>query len=54
LHRMCAYHMVRNTASGRVLARLGMRQEGRLRDMVKKWGAFEDVMLWSILRDEFK
>ncbi len=54
LHRMCAYHMVRNTASGRVLERLGMRQEGRLRDMVKKWGVYEDVMLWSILRDEFK
>jgi RimJ/RimL family protein N-acetyltransferase len=54
LHRMCAYHMVRNAASGRVLQRLGMQQEGRLRHMVKKWGVFEDVMLWSILREEFR
>jgi [ribosomal protein S5]-alanine N-acetyltransferase len=53
LNRICAYHMVRNNASGNVLARLGMRQEGRLRQMIKKWDVFEDVLVWSILRDEF-
>jgi [ribosomal protein S5]-alanine N-acetyltransferase len=53
LNRICAYHMVRNHASGNVLARLGMRQEGRLRQMIKKWDVFEDVLVWSILRDEF-
>jgi RimJ/RimL family protein N-acetyltransferase len=36
-----------------VLARVGMRQEGRLRQMIKKWDVFEDVLVWSILRDEF-
>jgi [ribosomal protein S5]-alanine N-acetyltransferase len=53
LNRICAYHMVRNNASGNVLARVGMRQEGRLRQMIKKWDVFEDVLVWSILRDEF-
>lgn len=54
LHRVCAYHMVRNAASGRVLERLGMQKEGRLRHMVKKWGEYEDVLLWAILREEFR
>ena len=54
LNRICACHMVRNTASGNVLARLGMKQEGRLRQLVKKWGVFEDVLMWSMLRDEYK
>ena len=53
LNRICAYHMKRNEASGSVLARLGMRKEGHLRQMIKKWGVFEDVLVWSILRDEF-
>jgi len=53
LNRICAYHMVRNDASGNVLARLGMRQEGRLRQMIKKWDVFEDVLVWSILRSEY-
>jgi [ribosomal protein S5]-alanine N-acetyltransferase len=52
LNRICAYHMVRNRASGDVLARLGMKQEGHLRQMIKKWDVFEDVLVWSILRDE--
>jgi ribosomal-protein-alanine N-acetyltransferase len=54
LNRICAYHMVRNRASGNVLARLGMKQEGRLRQLIKKWDVFEDVLVWSILRDEFR
>lgn len=54
LNRICAHHMKRNEASGSVLARLGMRKEGHLRQMIKKWGKFEDVLVWSILRDEFR
>jgi RimJ/RimL family protein N-acetyltransferase len=30
-----------------------MRQEGRLRQMIKKWDVFEDVLVWSILRSEY-
>jgi len=54
LHRITACHMTRNPASGRVLARLGMQQEGHLRQAAKKWGVFEDLLVWAILREEFK
>jgi RimJ/RimL family protein N-acetyltransferase len=53
LNRICAFHMVRNTGSGSVLARLGMRQEGCLRQRVLKWGVFEDVMAWAVLRGDW-
>ncbi|HEV2446342.1 MAG TPA: GNAT family N-acetyltransferase [Candidatus Sulfopaludibacter sp.] len=52
LNRICAYHMVRNPASGRVLAKLGFRQEGCLRQRVRKWGVYEDVLLWAKLRND--
>ena len=44
LNRIYAYHMVRNPASGAVLRRLGMKQEGVLRERVQKWGVFEAVI----------
>ncbi len=49
LNRIYANHMVRNPASGRVLEKIGMREEGHLRQRVRKWGVFEDVALWSRL-----
>ena len=53
LNRLYAYHMERNPASGRVLEKNGFRQEGLLRQRVQKWGQFEDVALWAILRQEW-
>jgi [ribosomal protein S5]-alanine N-acetyltransferase len=53
LNRVHAHHMVRNPASGRVLARIGMKREGVLRQRVKKWGVFEDVVVMAILRNEW-
>ncbi len=50
LNRVVAYHMIRNGASGRVMQKLGMTQEGVLKQHVKKWGTFEDVALYGILR----
>jgi RimJ/RimL family protein N-acetyltransferase len=52
LNRIYAHHMVRNPASGRVLERVGMRQEGVLRQRVRKWGRFEDVVVYAVLRDD--
>ena len=49
LNRLYAHHMVRNPASGRVLAANGFRQEGVLRQRVRKWGRYEDVVLWAVL-----
>jgi RimJ/RimL family protein N-acetyltransferase len=53
LNRLYAYHMVRNPASGRVLERHGFRVEGLLRQRVRKWGLFEDVVLQALLRADW-
>ena len=53
LNRIYAYHMLRNLASGKVMQKLGMMQEGVLRQCVKKWGIFEDVVLYGILRQDW-
>jgi RimJ/RimL family protein N-acetyltransferase len=45
--------MVKNPASGRVLQKIGMRQEGLMRQRVRKWGIFEDVVLYAMLREEW-
>ena len=52
LNRIYAHHMVRNPASGRVLAKIGMKREGLLRQRVRKWGVFEDVVLMALLRGD--
>jgi len=54
LNRLYAYHMVRNPASAHVLEKNGFAQEGLLRQRVRKWGRFEDVALWAILRREWR
>ena len=53
LHRVYAYHMKRNPASGRVLQKIGMGYEGCLRQHVKKWEQFEDLEAYGILREEW-
>jgi [ribosomal protein S5]-alanine N-acetyltransferase len=50
LNRIYAHHMARNPASGRVLERVGMEREGVLRQRVRKWGKFEDVVIYALLR----
>jgi RimJ/RimL family protein N-acetyltransferase len=42
--------MARNPAAGKVLHHIGMQQEGVLRERVRKWGVYEDVVLYAILR----
>jgi RimJ/RimL family protein N-acetyltransferase len=54
LNRLYAYHMLRNPASGRVLEKNGFKQEGLLRQRVRKWGQYEDVALWAILQQEWQ
>lgn len=53
LNRLYAYHMVRNPGSGKVLQKNGFTEEGVLRQRVRKWGVFEDVKLWAILRKDW-
>jgi RimJ/RimL family protein N-acetyltransferase len=52
LHRIQARHFLRNPASGRVMEKLGMRREGVLRQSVRKWGRFEDVVLYARLAED--
>jgi len=54
LHRIYAMHFRRNPASGKVMRKIGMRHEGSLRQHVSKWGTFEDVEVYGILREEFE
>ncbi len=54
LNRIYAHHMVRNPASGRVLEKSGMQREGLLRERVRKWSKFEDVVLLAILRQDWE
>lgn len=53
LHRIYSRHFARNPASGRVLQKIGMKHEGTLREAFKKWGKFEDLEYYGILRSEY-
>ncbi|MCI0745805.1 MAG: GNAT family N-acetyltransferase [Verrucomicrobia subdivision 3 bacterium] len=53
LHSVNAHHFARNPASGRVLKKIGMSYEGRLRQHVKKSSRFEDLECYSILKSEW-
>lgn len=52
LNRIYAHHMARNPAAGQVLLHAGMQREGLMRARVKKWGVYEDVVLYAILRED--
>lgn len=54
LHRIHASHLSRNPASGRVMQKLGMRHEGRLRQHVRKWERHEDLEKYGILASEYR
>lgn len=53
LARVHAAHFARNPASGRVMQKLGMQLEGRRRQHVKKWGKYDDSVIYGILREEW-
>ena len=54
LERIFANYMARNPASGRVLAKLGMIQEGLLRRHRRKFGRYEDLIVCGITRSEWQ
>jgi RimJ/RimL family protein N-acetyltransferase len=54
LHRIFASHFQDNTASGRILVKLGMRYEGCQRKHYRKWDQFVDSELYGILRQEWQ
>ena len=54
LHRISSWCIAGNTASARVLERLGFRQEGRLRQNEYFNGRWWDTLLYALLADEWK
>jgi len=54
LHRIHAAYFRRNSASGRVLTKLGMQREGIAREHVKKNGRYEDIVLYGILKQDLE
>ena len=52
LYRIVSHHMVRNPASGRVLEKIGMTREGLLRSHGRKWGVFEDIVVFGMLASD--
>jgi ribosomal-protein-alanine N-acetyltransferase len=50
--RIHAAHFSSNGASGRVMEKIGMKHEGKLRRHIKKWGKFEDLDVYGILNEE--
>ena len=53
LHRVHANHFARNPASGRVMQKIGMVREGMLRRHAKKGDAYEDLVVYGMLKSEW-
>jgi ribosomal-protein-alanine N-acetyltransferase len=54
LNRLYAGYFSRNAASGRVMEKNGMKLEGTLRQHVKKWDEYVDIVYYGILRSEWE
>jgi ribosomal-protein-alanine N-acetyltransferase len=54
LHRIFASHFKHNSASGRILTKLGMRHEGCQREHLRKWDQFVDSELYGMQRQEWQ
>jgi RimJ/RimL family protein N-acetyltransferase len=52
LHRIEGHHFSENSASGRVMQRVGMRHEGRVRGAVWRDGVPRDLELYGMLRSD--
>jgi RimJ/RimL family protein N-acetyltransferase len=54
LNRIYVYWLEKHVSSSRVLEKLGFKREGLLRQALFKNNSFHDVVLGSILRDEYE
>ena len=54
LSRVVAHCLTRNAGSWRVMEKLGMQREGRLRAHVVKWDVAEDIWIYGMLREEWR
>jgi RimJ/RimL family protein N-acetyltransferase len=54
LNRIYAHYFAGNTASQRVLEKIGMRHEGRSRQHIQKWDHFVDLENYALLAEDFR
>jgi len=54
LDRIYAFHFTRNPASGRVMQKVNMKHEGRMRQHFLKWGVREDLEVYGILKTDLR
>ena len=54
IERIEAYHSILNPASGRVMAKAGMRREGFAKHKYKNRDGFQDCDLYGIIREEWE
>jgi ribosomal-protein-alanine N-acetyltransferase len=54
LHRIGASHLGSNTASGKVMRKLGMTHEGTRPEQFKNWGAYEDRVDYGLLARDWR
>jgi [ribosomal protein S5]-alanine N-acetyltransferase len=54
LLRITATHFGRNPASGRVMQKIGMTNEGCLRQHILRWGEPQDLVLYGVLVQEWR
>lgn len=52
LHRIHASHTAKNPASEEVLRKIGMKHEGRMREHLVKWGEYQDLEFYGMLKGE--
>ncbi len=54
LNKISASHMTRNPASGKVMQKIGMEQEGLLKQHALKWDQFVDLTVYGILAEKWR
>lgn len=56
LHKVFARYFKSNPASGKIMEKIGMKQEGLLKDHVLKDGKYEDLFYYGIInpQEDFK
>ena len=54
LNKIHASHMSHNPASGRVMQKIGMQQEGLLQQHALKWDQFVDLAVYGILATDWR
>ncbi len=54
LNRVEAFHRSKNPSSGRVLEKVGMKQEGTLKQYLVHNNEYDDCHIYAIIRDDWK